>query len=803
MDLKISEAWLREKISLDMSQAQLARQLTQIGLAVESLTPVAPPFNGVVIVKVVEVRPHPSADSLSICKVDDGKNKHTVVCGAVNVRVGIYAALATVGAQLPDNLIITARKIRGQLSSGMLCSAVELGLSADNNGILVLSEDAESGVDLRAWLQLDDYSLHLDVTPNRVDCLSVTGLARELAAVNEISVAPVDDQLATIAIDDTMKVTLVDSEACPRYLGRIIRGVNVNAKTPDWMRERLRRSNINPIHPVVDVTNYVLRELGQPLHAFDLNKLTGSVQVRQAVANEQLVLLTQQTLDLQAGSLVIADDSGPIALAGIMGGKKTAINTDAGSPTTDIFLESAYFNPMAIVGRARNYGLVTDAAQCYEHGVDFELQFKAIERATALLLEIVGGQPGPVCEVSNPECLPVRRWINLRPSRIKKLLGIDVDSATVQAMFKRLGFAVQQTDEHDVICQIKPPSHRFDIDHEADLIEEVARLYGYDKIPYEVPHFKASLSSPSKATRISRISPADALSGLGYHEIITYSFVNENDFRQISPDAIPVRLTKPVMADRPVMRASLLPGLLATMTYNFHRQQRHIRLFELGAVFEYAAGADRQLLQQQRIGGLIAGYRWPESWHQPNESADFYDLKGDIEQMFALLSLESPAWIPAKHSALHPGQTAQLSIQGQSIGVAGRLHPRLEAKFDIKNSIYVFEINIENVPTLSSKQLQPVSAFPSVRRDIAIVVSSAVWADQLLECARHAAGPLLNELIVFDLYAGEGIEQGKRSVGLGFIFQDLTRNLQDAEIELMMEQVLKMLHNEFQAVLRM
>ena len=797
MDLRISEAWLREKISLEISQTQLIRQLTQAGLVVECLEPVASPFSGVVVAKVIEVRPHPSADSLSICKVDDGKGKYTVVCGAANVRAGIYAALATVGAQLPNNLIVATRTIRGQPSVGMLCSAAELGFSAENNGILVLSQGAELGADLRDWLQLDDHSLHLDVTPNRADCLSVIGLARELTAVNKILAMPAEDQPIAAVIDDAMKVALIDREACPRYLGRIVRGVNVNARTPDWMCERLRRSNIKPIHPVVDVTNYVLRELGQPLHAFDLNQLTGSIQVRQAVANEQLALLTGQTIDLQVGSLVIADDSGPIALAGIMGGKKTAISTDEGRLTTDVFLESAYFNPMAIIGRARSYGLVTDAAQYYEHGVDFELQLKAIERATALLLEIAGGQPGPVSEVSSPEYLPVRRWINLRASRINKLLGVDVDPAAVQAMFERLSFGIQQTDEHDVICQIKPPSHRFDIDQEADLIEEVARLYGYDKIPYEIPYFKASLQP-----KTAKISPADALVGLGYHEIITYAFIREDDFRQINPDTIPVRLTKPVMVDRPVMRASLLPGLLSTMTYNAHRQQKHIRLFESGTVFEYAADVGRQLLQQQRIGGLITGDRWPESWHQPNKSADFYDLKGDIEQMFTLLSLESPAWIPSEHPALHPGQTAQLSIQGEAIGMAGRLHPHLEAKFNIKNAIYLFEINMENIIISPSKQLQPVSAFPSVRRDIAIVVSSAVRADQLLECARHAAGPLLHELIIFDVYVGEGIKKDKKGVGLGFIFQDLTRNLQDAEIESIMEQVLKMLHNKLQAVLR-
>lgn len=801
MDIKVSEAWLRERVNPGLNAGQLAAQLTAAGLTVERLEPVATVFTGVVVGKIETVQPHPNAGKLSLCVVNDNSDSFKVVCGAPNVRPGANCAFAKVGANLPAGQPIQEVDIRGEHSTGMLCSMAELGLGADNEGILILPADAPVGEDLWLYLQLDDYSLHLDLTPNRADCLSVEGLAREIAAINKVPMQPLVIKPVTPTITDTFPVTLLDPVACPKYLGRIIRGLDLTVQAPIWMREKLRRCNIRSIDPIVDITNYVLRELGQPMHAFDLHALTGGIQVRQATPGEHLVLLNGRKVALRQGTLLIADDRGPLALAGVMGGQETGIQPQGERKTTDVFLECAYFSPSAIAGTARDYGLVTDAAQCYERGVDFELQTRAIEYATALLLEIAGGEAGPVVETIKESCLPKRPDIELRASRIPLLLAINPESQEVIDMFDRLGFQVTEPDgqAEDIVCRVKPPSHRFDVHYEVDLLEEVARLHGYDEIPYALPIFSTHLKVAPECVLPDRYI-SDTLVALGYQEAITYAFAAE-DLQTKFSQGTPARLKNPVMADKSVMRMSLLPGLLSVLGYNWNRQQRRMRLFEIGNVFEHDQNAENTLRQQNKVAGLIMGERQPETWHRQAEEVDFYDLKGNLETLLGTRATEI-FWQPIVHPALHPGQSAELVLEGRAIGLLGRLHPQLETQLGIRNSVFMFEIESSSCIIRSVPEMAAVGLFPSLRRDIAVTLDKNLPVADVLKRTREAAGPLLLELVLFDLYEGKNIEPDKKSLALGLTFQSPVRSLIESEVELVMGNVFEALRSDFAAVLR-
>lgn len=800
MDMKVGEAWLRERVNPNIGSDELARQLTGVGLTVDRLEAVAPAFTDVVVVNIDEVRPHPDADQLFLCSVHDGQWSHTVVCGAENVVAGAKAALAKVGAQLPGGISIEQRSIRGVTSAGMLCAADELGLSLESDtqdGILLLPADAPVGEDVRLYLQLDDQSLHLDLTPNRADCLSIEGLAREVAAINAMPAPVFECPPTPVTIKHRLAVTLTDPSACPKYLGRVIKGLDLTRPTPVWMREKLRRCNIRSISPVVDVTNYLLRELGQPMHAFDLKQLGERIEVRQARAAERLCLINGQTIDLDEHSLVIADDTGVLALAGVMGGQKSSIQMMPAEPVMDIFLECAYFNPLAIVGRARRYGLTTDAAQCYEHGVDFELQALAMERATQLLLDIAGGQAGPVTTAISKPHLPVRPEIQLRTSQIYRLLGIRLSTKQAVALLARLGFQVQPAPAGAADgCLVRVPSYRFDVDCEATLVSEVGRLHGYDKIPSVLPTFSAELQVKTAT------DTTDTLVRLGYQEIITYSFISQEFHDRLTPKAKPVCLQNPAIADRPVMRASLLPGLLSTLTYNLNRQQQRLRLFEAGCVFEFDAGAENGIRQRDRLAALITGSRQPEGWFSQDESVDFHDLKGDLEVLLGTQAAASVVWSPSLQPALHPTQSTELVIGNQAVGVLGRLHPEIESWLGVRHPVYVFEIE----KTLPIRHNKPgpvaVAVFPSTRRDISIVVERGLPADEIIRVARQAAGPLLTQLVLFDLYQGSNIPSDRKSVALGFTFQDPGRNLLESEIDMVVQGILKMLHERCAARLR-
>ncbi len=790
MDVRLSELWLRRKVNPAVSSEELADQLTQLGLTVDRVEPAAAPFREVVAARILTAEPH--EEGYFLCTLDDGNGHHTVVCGAPNTRADIMVAFAPSGAFLPEQGRVSARKIRQVMSAGVICSEAELGLSSNHEGILLLPENLPVGTDIWDWMQLDDRILHLDLASNRPDYLSVEGIAREVASINDLTANLVTVEPVVPGIEDVYPILLKDPACCPKYLGRIIRGIDITAQTPYWMKEALRRSNIRPLHPVVDVTNYVLRELGQPLHAFDLSSLRGAVEVRKALHGEQLTLLNDQLVELREDSLVIADESGPIALAGIMGGRKTAIRTE-GSSTFDIFLECAWFSPLALAGQARSYGLSTDAAQCYERGVDYELQARAMERATRLLLDITGGEAGPISEVLVEDYLPTRLAIPLRLSRLNRVLALNFEPSEVCDILQKLNFRVQPcAGEPDY--SVTPSGYRFDVHAEIDLIEEVARFHGYDRIPYQLPVFRGDLQASSAFDK-----PANSLTALGYHEAITYAFISMDEHQRVSPQSRPVRLKNPSTPDRSVMRASLMPGLLSALKYNTNRQQRRVRLFESGCVFEY--DQDGALLQGQNIAGLIAGGRLPESWYVADEPVDFYDLKGDLEQ-FAALSGQSFEWSPGTHPALHPKQTARVFKDGTDIGVAGRLHPRIEDELGIREPVYLFEICWADHSASELLQARPVSAFPSIRRDLAVLVDRQVAVGRLTEEIRQQAGSLLVETNLFDLYEGPGVDADRKSVAISLIFQAVERSLLEAEVETIMKRLLDFLQRNYHAQIR-
>ena len=803
MDIKRSEAWIRERFDPACGRAEMLERLINVGLNVEHAHPVAADFDQVIVAKIEAVRPHPNADKLLLCDVNDGTQKMQVVCGATNVRPGLRVAFAQVGAQLPE-LKIKQAKIRGEPSRGMICSAAELGVGSDHDGILELPDTAPIGDDLRQYLALDDCMLVIDLTPNRGDCLSIRGLARELAAASRQK-ASIDVIAPQSPVhDERLQVVLEDGDGCPHYVGRIIRNVNVAAKTPAWMKERLRRADIRSVDPVVDVTNYVLCELGQPMHAFDLDRLQGSICVRRARTGESLQLLNEQEMKLQPDSLLITDESGPIALAGVMGGLATSIRATGDAVTQHIFLESAYFNPLAIAGHHRDGQLNTDASSCYERGVDFRLQAEAMERATALLLEIAGGEPGPLVVSEVTEALPKRDPIDLRTGTIQKLLGIELPMDEVAAYFDRLGFTLESEPKTSAeALRLRAPSWRFDIEQETDLIEEVARLYGYDRLPMVNMSYAPKLNQASRLQDLTRRrSVADTLVSLGYQEAINMAFSSEEGCATFTPQAQVVRLQNPSISERPVMRTSLLQGLIGALSYNLKRQQKHLKLFESGLVFAHDAQAENGISQTLQIAGVRLGEA-PERWHGDETAADFFSLKGDLERLFQHAG-GLPEWLPlTDHPALHPNQSASLKLNGATIGMCGRLHPQLQQRLAIKSEVYLFELDATCFAQPDRHpRFAPISSFPCLRCDLAIVVPEAVSARSVQACIQEHAGDLLVDLVLFDLYLGTGVKAGMKSLAFGLTFQAQDRNLLESELEPIVSKVLGALERDFDASLR-
>lgn len=790
--MQISEAWLREYVNPSVSTDELVSQLTMAGLEVDSVEPAGAVFSGVVVGEVLSAEQHPDADRLKVCQVNVGAQEPLqIVCGASNVRPGLKIPAALVGAVLPGDFRIKQSKLRGIESSGMLCSEKELGLATEANGLMELRDDAPIGKDIREYLTLNDCLIEVDLTPNRADCLSVEGIAREVALLNRMPWQPVNIQPSIASHQDNLSIDVAEPVACPRYLGRLIRDVDPLAETPLWLQERLRRSGIRSLSPIVDITNYVLIELGQPLHAFDAEKINGGICVRLAEDGETLPLLNGQTITLDSKTLVIADRSRALALAGIMGGSESAVSDQ----TRTIFLECAFFSTRAIAGEARRYGLHTDSSHRFERGVDPNLQHRAIERATQLIIEIAGGSVGPIAEVWDEKSLPQRRPVSLRRQRIEKMLGVSIPDADVLEIFQRLGMTVEADNEG---WTVTPPGFRFDIAIEADLIEELARVYGYNRIPNNSPLMRASVGKATE-TQLDIERVKDVLVDRGYQEAITYSFVDEQIQETVAPHDIPIKIANPISADLSVMRSTLWCGLLKAALYNLNRQQKRIRLFETGLRF---VRNNETTQQQKMLSGLILGSHYPEQWGEKQRKVDFFDMKADLQALFSLAGVET-VYVPALHSALHPGQTAEIkTVTGEIIGILGMLHPTLEKQLGFETQVYLFELNQNLLLAKTIAKFKPLSKYPSVTRDLALIVKESISSDEIIAAIKNSSENNIKDIVLFDIYRGKGVDEGCKSVAVSITLQNFEQTLTDSEIDATFNKLLQTLTNTVGAKLR-
>jgi phenylalanyl-tRNA synthetase beta chain len=790
--MKISETWLRTYVNPALSTEQLVAQITMAGLEVDAVEPVAAQFSGVVVGEVLETEQHPDADKLRVCRVNVGEAEPLqIVCGAANVRPGLKIPASVIGAVLPGDFKIKKSKLRGVESFGMLCSAKELGLVAEAEGLMELPADAPVGVDIREYLQLNDNSIEVDLTPNRADCLSVEGVAREIAVLNQLTLAIPDIQAAAVTSTEKLSVHVDAPQACPRYLGRVISGVNNQAQTPLWMQERLRRSGLRSLSALVDVTNYVLLELGQPLHVFDAQKLHGDIHVRYARNGETLELLNAQTITLADNHLVIADDKHPLALAGVMGGNDSAVNEN----TQTVFLECAFFAPLAIAGKARHFGLHTDSSHRFERGVDFELQHRAIERATQLILDICGGNAGEITNISSQADLPKREPIVLREAKLTQILGMAFEAQAVNDILTRLGLHVSaQADGWKVI----PPSFRFDIAIEADLIEEIARIHGYNNLPNNQILVRSSLNEATESTiDLERVK--DLLVDSGYQEAITYSFIDEAMQQTIAPSAQFIRLQNPISAELAVMRTTLWGGLLNAALHNTNRQQTRVRLFESGLRFVQQKGETHQ---EKMLAGLALGNVNLEQWGEKTRLVDFFDVKADIEAIFALTGV-SVDFVAHEHETLHPGQSAQiLTKTGELVGWFGMLHPTLESQLGFETPIFLFELAQDVLLNKQHARFKPLSKFPSVSRDLALLVKEDVTSGDIIACIASCEESLLQDAVIFDVYRGKGVDENYKSVALRLVLQNHTQTLTDTEIDAIVSTFLETLTRQTGAKLR-
>lgn len=785
--MKFSEQWLRSLVNPSLDSEQLAHLLTMAGLEVEEMESAAPAFSAVVVAEVLSVTRHENADRLNVCQVNVGAAEPLqIVCGAPNVAPGLKVPCARVGAELPGDFRIRQAKVRGVESSGMLCSAKELGLAEESNGLLLLPADAPVGSALRDYLQLDDQLLTLKLTPNRADCLSLKGLAREVAALTGAEYRPVSIAALAPVVDDKLNVAIDAVDACPRYCGRVVRNVNYAAPTPEWMVRRLERSGIRSISALVDITNYVLLEQGQPLHAFDLAKLSGTVRARFAAPQECLTLLNDKTVELTGDMLVIADDNGPLALAGIMGGAASAVS----ETTRDVFLESAYFAPEAIAGKSRRLGFGSDSSYRFERGVDYAATRDALERATELVIEICGGLPGPVSEAL--ASLPQRTPVDLRVSRLERVIGVKFEAARVLAMLQSLG--IHCVPNGDTIT-VTPPSYRFDIAIEVDLIEEIARLFGYDNVPVRAPQARGQML-PIGGQHKPLAGLMQLLVARDYQQVINYAFVDAAWETGLLGNTDPVRLQNPIASQMSVMRSSLIGGLLANLQHNLNRRHERVRLFETGRVFSKAGqGFD----QPEKIAGLAFGPANPEQWGVAPRRVDFFDVKADVE---ALLGAVPARFARFEHPALHPGRAASVELGGRIVGLVGELHPRWVQQYDLPAAPVVFELDLAAISATRLPQAASLSRFQPVRRDIAVLVDESIAVQTLLDSLNSEKASIISRIDVFDLYRGKGIDNDKKSLAFRIVLQDIQKTLTDDEVEAAVSHLVTVLDQRHGAKLR-
>ncbi|OCY32437.1 phenylalanine--tRNA ligase subunit beta [Acinetobacter pittii] len=791
--MKISENWLRTWVNPAIDSETLSDQLTMLGLEVDELAPVAKPFTGVVVGEVLTVEQHPDADRLRVTTVNIGSGEPLqIVCGAPNVRAGMKAPVAMIGAVLPGDFKIKKGKLRGVESQGMLCGASEIDLEDKIDGLLELPADAPVGINIREYLKLDDNVIDISITPNRGDCFSIRGIAREIAVINQLQMNEPDIKSVDATIADEKKV-VISTEGAPRYLGRVIKNVNVKAATPEWMEQALARSGIRTHSILVDVTNYVLMELGQPMHAFDLAKIEGTVHVRQAQPQEKLQLLNDQEVELQEDIMVIADDQKALAIAGIMGGLASSVTDD----TTDIFLESAFFAPLAIAGRARRFGLHTDSSQRYERGVDFELPLIAMNRASQLIQELAGGEFGPITVAEKTEILPKREAIELKQAQVDQLLGYQVTADFIADALTRLGCEVTVKAEGE--WSVVPPSHRYDMAIYQDLIEEVARIDGYDNIQISLPSMDVQLAKYQDRFEIAELR--QTIVTLGYQEAISFSFADAKLEKQLNPQVNPLMLANPISSDLAAMRSTLLSSLIPCVQYNLNRQQSRVRFFELGLRFDYQDAKSIEDLKQIPTLALVAvGSQQPESWHVKPQPMDFFDFKGEIEEILAAGRVKVE-YVRSERAWLHPGQSAEILVDGQSIGYLGRLHPSLENELDLSTT-WVAELDQTAVLQSYVSNFTELSRFPSIRRDIALLISDNINVRDIQQLIEKTGGELLDSTWLFDVYTGQGVEEGKRSLAFALLWQHPSRTLEDAEIKSGMDNIIQVLENTYQATLR-
>ena len=796
--MKFSESWLREWVNPHWDTNTLAEELSLAGLEVDDVEPVAPMFSNVVVAEVLSVEKHPDADKLNVTQVNVGDGEPVqIVCGAKNVVAGMKACCAKVGAVLPGDFKIKKAKLRGVPSHGMLCGATEIGLPDDGvDGLHVLPADAPVGMDIREYLDLNDQIIDVDLTPNRADCLSIEGVARDIAAMSK---ATCQQPFESVSVPKSgvcaQAVDVIEKDGCPKYLGCLVSGFDKQAQTPDWMKQRLERSGLSPKSLTVDITNYVLMELGQPMHAFDADKLSGAIQVRMAKEGEKLVTLDEKELALQSNTLVIADNSGAIALAGIMGGLDTAVSDE----TTSVFFECANFNPLTITGRARQYGLHTDSSHRFERGVDAFLPERAMERALQLFTEIAGGEVSEICAIVNDAALHQPKPIQLRPERVTKLLGIELPNEEIEAIFKRLNFTVEANADGWLMTA---PTYRYDMEIEADLIEEVGRIHGYNQLP------EIEVNAPMRLPKLAESDQEmdhirQLLVNQGFHEVITYSFVEQKYQNTLLPELTEICLKNPISDDMKAMRTSLLPGLLSSVAYNQNRQQSRIRLFETGLVFLNDDQQVSTVKQIPMIGGILVGSAQPESWNQEKRLVDFYDLKGVVESILSLSHLQAAVrYASTDLSIYHPGQSAEITLNGEVIGSLGQLHPGLAKAADVSGKVFMFEIRMDAVATRKVPAAEPISKFPVVQRDLAFVMEEGQPVQALLDALYAVKSDFLQSIDIFDLYQGQGVEDGHKSVALTLKMQHSDRTLQDEEVDALMQEMISQAKQAVGAELR-
>ncbi len=791
--MKFSEQWLRGWVSPQVNRDELVARLSMAGLEVDSVTPAAGVFSGVVVGEVLSTEQHPDADKLRVCQVSNGAETFQVVCGAPNVRPGLKIPFAMIGAELPGDFKIKKAKLRGVESNGMLCSQAELQIGEGNDGLMELPADAPVGQDIRVYLDLEDASIEVDLTPNRGDCLSLAGLAREVGALYAATVTrPVVAAVAAVH-DEVRSIEVLAPAACPRYLGRVIRNVDLSKPTPLWMVERLRRAEVRSIDAAVDITNYVMLELGQPLHAFDLAEINGGIRVRMAEEGEKLVLLDGQEVTLRSDTLVIADHSRALAIAGVMGGEHSGVS----ATTRDIFLESAFFDQIAVAGKARSYGLHTDASHRYERGVDWKLAREAMERATGLLLEITGGEAGPIIETVSEQHLPSIAPITLRAQRVEQMLGLVIEPAEIERLLSALGLGISADGAGQ--WRVEVPSHRFDISLEVDLIEELARLYGYNRLPVRYPQARLA-PQPKAEARAHLPELRRLLVARGYQEAVTYSFIDPKQFELFNPGVEPLLLANPISNDMAAMRSSLWPGLVKALSYNLNRQQDRVRMFESGLRF---VGQLEGLKQEPMLAGVVCGSRLPEGWAQGRDVVDFFDVKADVEAVLGFAgALDAFTFAPGSHPALHPGQTARIERDGRLVGFVGAIHPELSKTLGLDRPVFVFELVLAEVASGKMPKFSELSRFPEVRRDLALIADSEVAASAVLDVIRENAGEWLTDLRLFDVYQGKGIDPHRKSLAVGLTWQHPSRTLNDDEVNTTTQNILTSLEQRLNATLR-